>query len=451
MEDFTWIKDGILLFDYYGVDSQNLHSSFIIGGYTCLAIVIEDDGFLPENVLSVYGSYLGDYSQKEDILGFPMYFNDITVPDYWEISGTMHGGEIHDLNHLRGRIRYSMPKNRRLVNAVDWYDQRGVVRFTDFYNQFGGNYARLVYDAKGMRVTKTFFDVDGQEKIVENYITGDIILNEGIKSYVYKSKTDFVVDFLKNRGLDKQRLFYNSLSTPFFVSERLQNSIKRDILFWQESVRPDIPGNMLGILAGNANRTIKVLVQKKKSYDKLIQLGANPEIMGKLGYIYPFQKDNNHEHQALICTNSDNIEQLENFITSLPDMKFHIAALTEMSSKLMAMSRYDNVSLYPAAKEDMIESLFDVCDYYLDINHENEIVSAVSEAFLYNLIILGFYETAHNRDYVADEHMFAISEVSGMISMIRDFMSDDVILDNHILMQQQAALSEESYDCLNEI
>ncbi len=31
----------------------------------------------------------------------------------------------------------------------------------------------------------------------------------------------------------------------------------------------------------------------------------------------------------------------------LPQIHFHTAALTEVSSKLMEMGRYDNVSLYP--------------------------------------------------------------------------------------------------------
>ncbi len=34
-------------------------------------------------------------------------------------------------------------------------------------------------------------------------------------------------------------------------------------------------------------------------------------------------------------------------VKALPQMHFHTAALTEMSSKLMGMGRYDNVSLYP--------------------------------------------------------------------------------------------------------
>ncbi|MCI9270526.1 MAG: hypothetical protein HFH11_05185 [Dorea sp.] len=50
-----------------------------------------------------------------------------------------------------------------------------------------------------------------------------------------------------------------------------------------------------------------------------------------------------------------------------------------MSSKLTGLTRYQNVTLYPGARAKMIDELFDTCDYYLDINHEAEIVSAVKQ------------------------------------------------------------------------
>ena len=45
----------VLLLDDYSSDSQKLHQSFRLAGYEYPAAVIEDDGFLPEDVISVYG------------------------------------------------------------------------------------------------------------------------------------------------------------------------------------------------------------------------------------------------------------------------------------------------------------------------------------------------------------------------------------------------------------
>ena len=50
----------VLLFDYYGQGSQDLHTSFKQAGYNFPAVVIEEDGFLPEDVISVFGFFLGD-------------------------------------------------------------------------------------------------------------------------------------------------------------------------------------------------------------------------------------------------------------------------------------------------------------------------------------------------------------------------------------------------------
>ena len=125
------------------------------------------------------------------------------------------------------------------------------------------------------------------------------------------------------------------------------------------------------ILNGQGTRTEAVRVLDGKAYEKLISLGANKAVVKKLGYIYDFKKENGHKPEALICTNSDRIAHCEDIIKEMPEMHFHIAAITEMSSKLMDLEKYSNVTLYPGVKMKLLDSLFDKCDYYLDINHEN--------------------------------------------------------------------------------
>ena len=61
MEGFTGRDDMMLLLDSYSPDSQSLVASFRLAGNGCPAAVIEDDGFLPEDVISVYGFFLGDF------------------------------------------------------------------------------------------------------------------------------------------------------------------------------------------------------------------------------------------------------------------------------------------------------------------------------------------------------------------------------------------------------
>lgn len=442
MDKFIRSDDIVLLLDTYSADSQNLHESFRKAGYGCRAAVIEDDGFLPEDVMSVYGSFLGSFKGEKGVPGKPRYFNEITVPKHWEISGNNTAGQIRDLHRERGRIFYREPSYRRLVKIVDWYDENKIPRSSDHYNRYGALYARTAFNAKGRKVNKSYFSAEGKEIIVENYVTGDIILNDRDQVRIFSGKTEFVLFALKRAGFEKNRIFYNSLSTPFFVSQRLHGVYKRDILFWQEPERDDIPGNMQIILNGQASRTSKIMVQKRRAYDGLMKLGAPSECVHKFGFIYPFEKRNRHRPEALICTNSDQIEHLRDMVETLSGMQFHIAAFTEMSSRLMSMERYENVTLYPGVKTDILEELFEKCDYYLDINRESEIGSAVYQAFLHDHLIFAFRETVHNRDYVADEQIYSLDEWGRMAGDIRRALEDAKEMDRMLERQRMAALAE---------
>ena len=432
----------VLLFDYYSTDSKDLHHSFLQAGWNGPAIVIEEDGFLPDGVISVFGAFLGDFANAKNIPGRPRYFNQIKVPEYWEISGTNKGGSVHDLNKERARIFYAEPKHKRLVRIVDWYDERGIVRSSDHYNRYGALYARTIFNAKGQKVSKTYFSATGQEIIMEHFVTGDIVLNDGKEVHIFRSKTDFVVYFLEKHGYSKRRLFFNSLSTPFFVSQRLSGEQTQDVLFWQEPIRDDIPGNMKIILEGRASRTSQIMVQKKLAYDKLLELGAPSNMVKRLGFVYPFEKENEGRLEALICTNSDRIEHCKKLVEELPQVHFYIAALTEMSSKLLDMGRYKNVTLYPGVKKNVLDDLFVKCDYYFDVNHESEIVSAVRTAFLQNHLIFAFRETLHNSDCVAPEHIYVAADVDKMIADVKTIIASEELLGEHLKLQRDAALTE---------
>ena len=447
------LNDAILLFDNYNPDSQALHTSLKLAGFDCPVVVIEDDGFLPDDVMSVYGYFLGDFKGGLGNKAKPKYFNEITVPEYWEISGTNSNGKVQDLYKERGRIFYAEPRQKRLVKIVDWYDERGVVRSSDHYNRYGAIYGRTIFNSKGQKVNRSYFSADGCEIIVENFVTGDIILNEGNEVRIFHDKTEFILHFFVRAGFKQSRIFFNSLSTPFFVSNRLEFQVKRDILFWQEPMRDDIPGNMQSIFNGEASRTAMVMVQKRKSYDKLIELGADQNMVHKLGFIYPFVKENACKPEALICTNSDHIEHCEDLVKALPKMHFHIAALTEMSAKLTGLDAYDNVSLYPGIKTAILDELFEICDYYLDINHESEIVSAVRKAFLHNHLIFEFKETMHNADCVAEEHIYPAGEWERMRIDIETAIADEKKLKKMLQKQKKAALSEtvKSYQHLGRV
>lgn len=441
--DTATIRDKIvLLFDYYHGESKSLHKSFQLAQMDYPAVVIEDDGFLPESVMSIYGYYLGDYKTSPRGKGKPRYFNQLEIPDFWEISSSNLSGLVKDKDRTRARIFYSAPTHQRFIQTVDWLDEKGNVRYSDHYNRYGAVYARTTFDSQGKRVMKSYFSADGKEIIVENLVTRDILLNENKKVRIFNNKTDFVIHVLQQMGFGQYGLYFNSLSTPFFVSCGLTGDRKTDILFWQEPVADAIPGNMKMILNGDAPRMKCIYVQKRNAYLRLLELGADSEMVKPKGYVYPFRRENRHRSTALICTNSDQLEQIDQLISALPQVEFHIAALTEMSSKLMAKGKYPNVRLYPGAKLDTIGKLFRKCDIYLDINYGNEIVMAVQRAFLHNQVIYAFQNTMHNENYLPKEQIYQPADMERMAEDIRAVISDPQQMNLRIQRQLKIAMAE---------
>lgn len=433
------ISDITLLFDAYTIESQNLYNSFVVSDIPCNVVVINDDGFLPAGVESLYQYFLGTANTG----GKPKYFNEVDVPKYWEISSTNNSGEIHDMQYLRGRMYYSEPTNARLVRCVEWLDEKGIVRSADYYNKHGVLYAKATFDKNQKIILKSYFDTKGREVITENYITNVIILNRDDKVIIFHRKVDFVLYYIKDRGLDNTKLFINSLGVPFFVSDELDDNGKKDILFWQEYKRDDIPGNMQYILGGNAKRIGKIYVQKQDSYDALVDLGASKDMLSCLGYVYPFARNTRRRKDALIMTNSDRVEHINELVTRLTNIHFHIGAITEMSAKLMSLGKYENVTLYPTITMDRVGELFGKCDIYLDINRENEIVRAVNTAFLNNQLIFAFDETIHNINYVAKDNIFKAENYTELIDVLTEICDNTDMWDKRLRMQNEHALSEQ--------
>ncbi len=448
MEEPVMLSDTILLFDSYSEGGRRLYDSFRLAGCECSVVVLENNDFLPEEAMSAYDLFLGYYGERgrKTGTGKPRFFNEVEVPDNWSINagvGESDYGKITYQHEEKGRIYYWESPKKFRVKAVDWFDRKGAVRFRDYYNRYGAVCARSVYDGQGKELGKTWFSAGGQEAITKNCVTGDLIVNDGELVKFFRSEMDMIVYFFRRSGFENRKVFYNSLANPFLISGRLSAPEKRDVLFWQENVEGEIPGNMQIILGGQAARTEKVMVQKRSVYNRLLELGANPDKVQRLGYVYDFKKKNEHRPQALICTNSERIEHCEELVREFPQMHFHIAAVTLMSPKLMDMGKYDNVSLYPGAQADTFDRLFMSCDYYFDINHWTEIVSAVYQAFLHNQVIFAFEETAHNREYVADAHVYPIAEFDRMVSDVKEVMDNKEAMERHLKMQLKDAMAED--------
>ncbi|NQN67214.1 accessory Sec system glycosylation chaperone GtfB [Streptococcus suis] len=405
----------ILLFDYFNTASQDLHYSLKVAGLQGPTVVINDDGFLPEGVTSAY-SY---YCQMETGQRKPLYFNQIKVPPFWEITGTNGEGEVWEYSQKRAKIFYAEPKHFRFVKNVDWMDKNEKVRFTDHYNQYGWLYARTYFTAEQKVTTRSYFSQDGLEVVVENFMTGDVILNWQGKTHFFENRVAFFKHYFREMGWDLSQIWYNSLSTPFFLSYNMPQP-GQDVLFWQENIGDDIPGNMKILLASPTQRTQRVVVQDKATFEKMQMLlpADQAEKLVYLGYIYPEKRANQSRQEIFIFTNTDQIEQLDYLTSALPNFKFHIAALTEMSQHLMAFDTKDNVQLYPNISQRALERLYDTCDIYLDINHGSQVMDVVRKAFEQNMVIFAFENTVHNASLILKDHIVPQTEPEKLVELL---------------------------------
>ncbi|MBF0714046.1 accessory Sec system glycosylation chaperone GtfB [Gemella sp. GH3] len=409
----------INLFEYYSQETKDLHDSLQRSGYDNKTVVINYDGFAPENVSSPYEYFM--YGNKE-IPENPRYFNQIEVPLFWEIRGNNSYGEIYNFDNKKANIYYTTPTHKRIVSEVEWLDNNNIVRSKDYYNKYGYRYANSIYSKDGELITTSYYKEDGKEVIVENHITNDIILNEDQgKIKIFKSKLELLDYYIYMEKLTTDKIIYNNLSLPFLYSFNNADKSGNDTLVWQEPIHGELPGNMQLILNSTETRTKNILISDKQVYEKIMQL-ANEDAKEKiqyLGYVYNFVRENNNNPKILILTNSDQIEKIEDLLSELPDFHFYVAAITEMSPKLLSLVKYPNITLFQNVEQPIVKKLFANCDYYLDINYSNEILNAIRTAFENNMIIYGFNNTIHNNKYIAENNIYSPDNFINMVESIK--------------------------------
>ena len=105
------------------------------------------------------------------------------------------------------------------------------------------------------------------------------------------------------------------------------------------------------------------------------------------------------EHHVFTLTASDTLENLTYLVENLPEVSFHIAAKTNVSDRLEAFKKYDNVTLYTNVHhDDIIEDLLDQSEIYLDINHWDQVDSIVDRAFEKGKPVFAFDNVAHRAE-----------------------------------------------------
>ncbi|MCI2944487.1 accessory Sec system glycosylation chaperone GtfB [Staphylococcus haemolyticus] len=439
----------INIFDNYHFHSQLLHRSLKLSGYHHLTICLEDNGFLPDDVTSPYQFFAKNPINQKDK---PLFFNEIEVPTYWEITGTNDMGEIKNLGELRGRIFYQSNFKSRIVKRVEWLDNKQRLRTVDFYNKNGFKFAEIVYSLSGKAIMKKYFDRLGKEIIYENYVTGNYVLNWNNKIHFFKSQEAFIIYYLKQLNVDLDEVIFNSLAMPFIALYRM-DTIGKGILIWQENSHGILPGNMKLMFDEALNRDYSIIIPDSEEYQTIYQRLDDKERnkVFRGGYLYEYQKQNQLSKNILTLTNSDQLSCIEELLKNNSNYNFHIAAITEMSNKLLDLGKYDNVRLYPVANEETIELLYQQCDIYLDNNKGNELLNAVSRAFEKDMIIFAMLTEAHNRIFTATENIVMEKDINNLTVMLQKMSNSNKTYCARLQLQKDYANEIERETFINSI
>ena len=101
----------------------------------------------------------------------------------------------------------------------------------------------------------------------------------------------------------------------------------------------------------------------------------------------------------MIITNSEWVEGLEELLLHFPEIDFHVGALTEMGSRLTNLSVYSNLYLYPGMSYDFFQELLDKSTFYLDIQHDVEILASSLRAVERGILLYTLDNLTHHEEY----------------------------------------------------
>ncbi|TXZ91753.1 accessory Sec system glycosylation chaperone GtfB, partial [Vibrio cholerae] len=104
-------------------------------------------------------------------------------------------------------------------------------------------------------------------------------------------------------------------------------------------------GNMKLMFDKSLNRKYSIMIPNRDEY-LTIRQGLGDKERDKVirgGYLYSYRKQNQFTRNILTLTNSDQLLCIEELVKSNSEYQFHIAAITEMSNRLLNLMKYDNV------------------------------------------------------------------------------------------------------------
>lgn len=123
------------------------------------------------------------------------------------------------------------------------------------------------------------------------------------------------------------------------------------------------------------------------------------------------------KYYTAIFTDSCELEQIEIFLKELPQVHFTILAHTVFASSVIDLQKYENVSIHPGFTPFNLDDIMSKLDFYLDINHGNQIADIINKVHNIGKPVYAFDVTNH--DNYGRSRVFPVSEVDLMINEIK--------------------------------
>lgn len=411
----------INLFQTYNKDAWDIHYTQLRQGKDYPTIVIEDDGFLPSDVTSIY-HFLGyntcDYN--------PLHLNDLTLPIAYEVEREGVDFFIMSNDMVVGKVILQGEPIERIVKEVWWLDSKGYPYKKDYYNQYGYCFKTETYVKDLGLVSTSYYSVSGEVLLDENHLVGSILYN----NQLYLNKLSLYNKCLAELGYSKEPITFNHLGTPLeIVLSSLENG--HDLIFQEEISDSSIPENLQYVIC-NSDK-INLSVTNRSTYSVLEKLSKVQFMM----LLVPSKSDLGSFKDVLITTQTDQLTSIEDFVQQLPDLEFHIAAPTQMSSKLLDLNSYSNVHLYPNISSENLAELFTKCGLFLDIAMSPTVFEANRRALENSLLRVGLIGVSTG-NYISDDNLFSSKSLDNLIEYLRQVTSTTEEL--------QRAISQENLD-----
>lgn len=408
----------------YNEGVKKLRQTLDCLGSATKIMVFEDDGFLPKGISSPYEYYVSKQNCEQHVER-GLHYDSLQLPEGWSVwpdgmaVWERHMG-IYYMERERAAIYFremqssyaenlAEPLKNRIVQRIEWRMEDGRIYRVDFYNKYGLKYASEFRSADGAVETKVFYSDTNQEVIVE-YPENDVVtlLERGEVKAFFNSWKEFIEYFISEVTADEK------MALLIQDQEMLETlDIKPDAeQIWGLALCPDDD----------------LLFQ----YENLG--GKNGFRFYEIPGHYPV---NAAKSEALILTRYDRIEKIEELTQELPEVTFHIGANTAMSDRLMNLEKQGNVKLYPGLSQDVLDELWEKCDFYLDINLYGEIRDAVNVAQQKNLLVIGFENTVHHKELLIKECVYPAEEYKKMVLDIRHMLQNPKCAQELLAVQQR--------------